>query len=63
MTVEKEDSSTTRACDYLQSMSRLSEEAKTHLEQALQADEPSEKDFHIRNVLQADFGPDVDFDD
>lgn len=31
----------------------LSDECKVHLEQALQSEERSEKDFHIRQVLQA----------
>ena len=34
-------------------MARLSEECTVHLEEALQCDDPSEKDFHIRQVLQA----------
>ncbi|WP_174811782.1 hypothetical protein [Salinadaptatus halalkaliphilus] len=32
---------------------RLSDECIDHLETALQADESSEKDFHVRQVLQA----------
>jgi len=34
-------------------MSNLSEGCKDHLEKALQSDEPSKKDYHIRQVLQA----------
>ncbi|WP_255190921.1 hypothetical protein [Natronobeatus ordinarius] len=30
----------------------LGEDCKEHLEKALEADDPSEKDFHIRHVLQ-----------
>lgn len=30
----------------------LSTECKEHLEQALETADPSEKDFHIRHVLQ-----------
>ncbi|AFZ74637.1 hypothetical protein SAMN05443661_12156 [Natronobacterium gregoryi] len=44
-------------------MTGLSEDAKTHLEQALQANEASEKDYHIRNVLQAHVASDADLDD
>ena len=62
MTVEKEDFSTPIHRFYLR-MTGLSEDAKTHLEQALQAKDSSEKDFHIRNVLQAHVGTDVDLDD
>ncbi|MCU4974962.1 hypothetical protein OB955_19790 [Halobacteria archaeon AArc-m2/3/4] len=34
-------------------MAKLSEESKEHLEAALEEEHPSEKDFHIRQVLQA----------
>lgn len=35
-------------------MAELSVHWRTHLEKALEADEPSEKNFHIRQVLQAE---------
>lgn len=38
----------------------LTEDAIEHLRQALREDDPGEKDFHIRNALQA---IDVDPDD
>jgi hypothetical protein len=31
----------------------MSEQSLEHLERALQCDDPSEKDYHIRQVLQA----------
>ncbi len=31
---------------------QLSEDCIEHLQQALESDEPAEKDFHIRQVLQ-----------
>ncbi len=31
----------------------LSAECRQHLEEALQNEDPSEKDFHVRQVLQA----------
>ena len=34
-------------------LSQLSDECRDHLEQALATDDPTEKDFHIRNVMQA----------
>ncbi len=34
-------------------MARLRNECKEHLEIALESDDSSEKDFHIRQVLQA----------
>lgn len=34
-------------------LSQLSDECRTHLELALAADDPAEKDFHIRTVMQA----------
>ncbi|MFA9417068.1 hypothetical protein [Natrinema sp. HArc-T2] len=34
-------------------MSELTDNCREHLEQALQHDDPSEKDFHIRQVIQA----------
>ena len=34
-------------------MAKLSDECTEHLERALRADDPSTKDFHIRQVLQA----------
>jgi len=34
-------------------MTGLGEKSRNHLEEALQSDNPSEKDFHIRHVLQA----------
>lgn len=34
-------------------MRQLSSECKRHLEQALDADDPKEKDFHVRQVIQA----------
>lgn len=34
-------------------MGELSAECRHHLEEALQNDDPAEKDFHIRQVLQA----------
>ena len=34
-------------------MPTLSEQCREHLERALQKEEASEKDFHIRQVLQA----------
>lgn len=34
-------------------MTKLSDQCKNHLESALEMEEPSEKDFHIRQVLQA----------
>ena len=39
--------------DPLDKMPRLSNECKAHLETALDSTDPSEKDFHIRQVLQA----------
>jgi len=33
-------------------MAKLSAESRQHLEEALQNEDPSEKDFHIRQVLQ-----------
>ncbi|ELZ22041.1 hypothetical protein [Natrinema limicola] len=33
-------------------MRKLSDNCREHLEQALQTDDPSEKDFHIRQVMQ-----------
>ncbi|WP_171052374.1 hypothetical protein [Haloterrigena sp. H1] len=33
-------------------MQKLTERSQNHLEQALQTDDPSEKDFHIRQVMQ-----------
>lgn len=35
------------------SVGGLNDQCKHHLEQALEEEDPSEKDFHIRNVLQA----------
>ncbi|WP_165875179.1 hypothetical protein [Natrarchaeobius chitinivorans] len=32
---------------------KLSEQCKDHLEKALESDDPSEKDFHVRQVIQA----------
>ncbi|MFC3959224.1 hypothetical protein [Halovivax cerinus] len=34
-------------------MAQLSTECKRHLEDALDADDAQEKDFHIRQVIQA----------
>ncbi len=34
-------------------MGELSEDCKRHLESALDSDDPQEKDFHIRQVIQA----------
>ena len=34
-------------------MGELSDGCRNHLEEALQNTDPSEKDFHIRQVLQA----------
>ncbi|QLG50488.1 hypothetical protein [Natrinema halophilum] len=34
-------------------MTGLSKGSKEHLEKALENDDPSEKDFHIRQVIQA----------
>ena len=34
-------------------MPKLSEGCKEHLEKALKTDDPSQKDYHIRQVLQA----------
>jgi len=34
-------------------MAKLSNQCKEHLESALEMQDPSEKDFHIRQVLQA----------
>lgn len=34
-------------------LSKLSDRCREHLEQALAADDPSEKDYHSRNVMQA----------
>lgn len=34
-------------------LSQLSDECRTHLERALAADDPQEKNYHIRTVLQA----------
>ncbi|WP_254863572.1 hypothetical protein [Halovivax gelatinilyticus] len=34
-------------------LSQLSEECRTHLERALAAEDPREKDYHIRTVMQA----------
>lgn len=34
-------------------MTKLSDECIEHLEKALHKDDPSEKDFHVRQVLQA----------
>ena len=33
-------------------MRKLPDSSRKHLEQALQQDDPSEKDFHIRQVMQ-----------
>lgn len=37
----------------MDSRTPLSSACKSHLEAALENDDPSEKDFHIRQVLQA----------
>ncbi len=37
----------------MRSGQKLSDECKEHLETALQKDDPSQKNFHIRQVLQA----------
>ncbi|ELZ08514.1 hypothetical protein C479_14283 [Halovivax asiaticus JCM 14624] len=34
-------------------LSQLSESCRTHLELALATDDPAEKDYHIRSVMQA----------
>ena len=34
-------------------MAKLSKRCKEHLESALETEDPSEKDYHIRQVLQA----------
>ena len=36
-----------------ENMTKLSDQCKAHLESALEMQDPSEKDFHIRQVLQA----------
>jgi len=36
-----------------ENMAKLSDQCKDHLESALEREDPSEKDFHIRQVLQA----------
>ncbi|WP_247729263.1 hypothetical protein [Halovivax limisalsi] len=49
-------------------LSQLSDECRTHLELALAAEDPQEKNYHIRTVMQAgcvddvpdEFRPDVD---
>ena len=43
-------------------MTNLTDSSKSHLREALRNDDPSEKDFHIRQVLQAD-GVDRDPDE
>lgn len=35
-------------------MGQLSDESIRHLEQALETDDPREKDFHVRQVMQAE---------
>lgn len=47
-------------------MRELSEDCKEHLQKALENDDPSEKNFHIRQVIQAwgvDHLPDETGDD
>ncbi|WP_290816028.1 hypothetical protein [Halovivax sp.] len=34
-------------------LSQLSEECRAHLEKALETDDPAEKNYHIRAVMQA----------
>ncbi|MEY7851584.1 hypothetical protein AB7C87_20560 [Natrarchaeobius sp. A-rgal3] len=35
-------------------MTKLSDWSREHLEKALQSDDPSEKDFYVRQVIQAE---------
>ncbi|WP_200840383.1 MULTISPECIES: hypothetical protein [Natrialba] len=35
-------------------MTKLSHQSQDHLERALQTDDPSEKDFYVRQVIQAE---------
>ncbi|MFC3958569.1 hypothetical protein [Halovivax cerinus] len=43
----------------MRGLSQLSDECRTHLERALATDDPAEKDFHIRTVMQAGCVEDV----
>ena len=40
-------------------LSQLSETCRSHLEQALEAEDPQEKNYHIRTAMQAGFVEDV----